>query len=119
MLEIQHGKPSKWKHHKLTKWIGSTCENYLWAANHALALCKEYTYRYEKRHSWQSKIENLLTLTPSVSIIEFTPPPLCMPEDCWCNDHVEAYREYYRKYKQHLFKWKKRGEPVWLRHVSN
>lgn len=38
------------KNHPSTKWVRYSVENYMWALNHGIALCEEYTRRYKKIH---------------------------------------------------------------------
>ena len=44
------GTPLKggYHNHPCTRWVGDTRANFEWAAEHAIALCEEYTYRYGK-----------------------------------------------------------------------
>ena len=39
--------------HPCTQWTMESRMNYRWHATHALALCREYTHRYEKVHNSQ------------------------------------------------------------------
>lgn len=50
------------KNHPTTKWIRFSAENYSWTLQHGLALCKEYTRRYEKIHALESKLLLLYSL---------------------------------------------------------
>ena len=38
-------------------WARETVQNYRWLADLAVALCSEYTYRYEKNHNYEDKIK--------------------------------------------------------------
>ena len=52
------------KNHPSTIWVRSSEDNYDWLWQHMCALMKEYTYRYGKIHSTQSKLEEVLSITP-------------------------------------------------------
>jgi hypothetical protein len=101
--------------HPDTIWSRTSKANYEWLITHGLALCQEYTYRYNKIHKAQSIIEwcknNIDKL--SFSNIQFTEQPKCMPNDVKCDDVVQSYKNYYNKYKSHFAKWTKRQKPDW------
>ena len=50
--------------HPCTQWTMASQMNYRWHATHALALCREYTHRYQKTHKAQSLIEYLFNREP-------------------------------------------------------
>ena len=90
----------------------------------------EYTFRYSKHHAWENKLsiikQNFLhqdddhKYIPDLDIFgTFTSPYLAMPDDCKTSDFVESYRNYYLKYKRHLFKWTKREIPWWVQERIN
>ena len=88
--------------------------NYRWHATHALALCREYTYRYEKTHKAQPLIEYLFNREP-LNIREggLTKFAVAMPDQYKVECSVESYRNYYRGEKAYFAKWKNRDTPVW------
>lgn len=45
--------------HPSTKWIRSNIANYSWALQHGIALCKEYTKRYDKIHKCQQYYDHI------------------------------------------------------------
>ena len=112
---IRNGRKAIYKpaypNHPMTKWVNTHKNNYLWACEHGLALCDEYTKRYNKIHKSQQLIKQLHDLCksfftfgggePNSSFI--TSPPLCMPDEFKQDDFVEAYKEYY---KAKLLSWK-------------
>ena len=116
-LRIAHGKPSGWKNHEIVKWVRKTRQNYLWTAHHALALCKEYSYRYDNKvHAWEEDVLALTQIVPASIMKEnFTAPPQCMPAEYRLNDFVAGYRNYYLQGKRHLAKWTRREQPFWWR----
>ena len=46
-----------------------------------MELCKEYTYRYERRHKSQDVIEWCIVNKPNISDIGFTEPAKAMPDE--------------------------------------
>ena len=49
--------------HPCTLWAGQTVENYIWLWKLGIALCKEFTHRYDKVHSCE-RILAILRLPP-------------------------------------------------------
>ena len=102
------------KNHPCTLWVRESQSNWIWLKNLARALNEEFKYRFghkEDHLSWQ-KIKDLGP--PDIVDKGLTPFAQAMPEDCKQQDAVEAYRDYYRNYKEELFSWKKRSRPDWL-----
>ena len=116
MLSYVGAPPRKgYYHHKCSKWIRESVENYMWAAFHAFYLCYEYTYRYGRVHKNLDIIQD--HMSNDYLIMEkgkSTPIPLAMPEDCRLDDPVQSYRNYYLKYKQHLLTYTRREIPEWI-----
>lgn len=97
------------KGHPMTMWVASSRENYLFAADLALALAEEYTGRYGKTHSCEEHARWLRENLPSrfelrVSTKAYyatevppglTPIPECMPDDYKGPNIVDAYQMYY------------------------
>jgi len=98
------------KNHPCVLWATNE-DNYNWLSEHGLALCKEYTYRYGKRHKCQDVIESLAPdYNYDDAINNFVQ---CMPDEYKCEDPVEAYRNYYRGAKSGFAVWTKREVPFW------
>ena len=112
LLGTAHGNQG-WCNHPCAVWTRQSINNYRWLASLGVELCKEYTYRYGKIHKCQCQLESLKNNEPLLPDISMTPFYLAMPKELWQNDVVEAYRDYYRKYKRHLAKWKNRSTPIW------
>ena len=111
-----HEGPYRYTHkkHPCTSWVISSKQNYNYLVDLGLALCKEYTYRYEKTHATQKKLEWLKDNIPDeLPDNGFSEPPKVIPEHCEKKDTVESYRGYYRLEKQHIANWKKRNKPHW------
>jgi hypothetical protein len=95
------------KNHPCAIWVRKSKANWLWLKELGLALCKEYTLRYEKKHKYEDKIEALIV--PDLEDVEFTEPPQAMPEEYKNKESsVIAYRQYYISGKKHLHHWKTR-----------
>lgn len=114
------------QNHPIINWIQESSGNFNWVVDYALALCKEYTYRYDKTH----KLEKWLAETKKAKVgNEFFPRKFittfcqCFGED---NQHlkrqssVEAYRLYYNVVKRKTIKmeWKRREQPEWYRNFD-
>lgn len=102
------------KNHPCSIWVRENISNYLWLCELGLELCKEYTYRYGKRHKSQDVIEWCLTNLPNIPEEDFTEPPKAMPEVYKVDDVVQSYRNYYLGDKKYFSKWKKREVPYWF-----
>ena len=98
------GKPYKggYHHHPCTVWAGDSRANFYWLADHALALCKEYTTRFGKTHACEQPIKQMADMcyiiprfNPETSRREMTPFAQAMPDEYKDDDPVVAYRAYY------------------------
>jgi len=105
------------KNHPCAIWTRSSLSNYLYLCELGLALCKEYTNRYGKRHKSQDVIEWCLINKPKIKDIGFTEPPKAMPDEYKVSDVVESYRNYYRGAKMGFAVWKNGYEPYWLKNI--
>jgi hypothetical protein len=103
------------KNHPCSIWTRSSLTNYLYLCELGLALCKEYTNRYGKRHKSQDVIEWCLINKPNIKDIGFTEPPKAMPDEYKVSDVVESYRNYYRGAKMGFAVWKNGYKPEWLK----
>ena len=116
--------------HPLAIWVRKCEANYLYAAVVGLALTKEYSFRYAKRHACRDILKWLVRhLPPFVCANEpyrdttvlaltdnpphCTPVPLCMPVEFHASSLIEAYRRYYMGAKDHLATWRGRNQPSW------
>jgi len=96
-------------------WCRESKENYEYLYNLWISLCEEYTHRYSKKHLTQIKLEDILCKTPSnIFNGPLTEMPQAMPDDVKMTSVVDAYRKYYRVYKQSLAKWTNRTIPEWF-----
>jgi hypothetical protein len=101
------------KNHPCSIWVRESLSNYLYLCELGLELCKEYTYRYGKRHKSQEVIEWCVTNKVKICDKGFTEPPKAMPDEYKVKDVVESYRNYYRGAKSGFASWKKREVPEW------
>jgi hypothetical protein len=102
------------KNHPCAIWARTSLSNYLYLCELGLELCKEYTYRYGKRHKSQEVIEWCLIYKPNVPDVEFTEPAMAMPDEYKVGDVVQSYRNYYMGAKSGFATWKNRQKPFWF-----
>jgi hypothetical protein len=103
------------KNHPASLWASESKDNFDWLTLLSLELCKEYTFRYGKRHVCQNIIEFFSFSSSRNKIPQkgMTPFALCMPDKYKTTDAVNSYRLYVKNEKQHLAKWKNRPTPDW------
>ena len=106
------------KNHPCSIWVRESLSNYLYLCDLGLELCKEYTYRYGKRHKSQDVIEWCLTNKLNICDKGFTEPPKAMPDEYKVTDVIESYRNYYNGAKKDFAKWKNRDIPEWFNPAS-
>lgn len=102
------------KNHPCAIWARTSLSNYLYLCELGLELCKEYTYRYGKRHKSQDVIEWCLCNKPMIIDLGFTTPPMAMPDEYKVMDVVQSYRNYYMGAKKSFAVWKNREVPEWF-----
>jgi len=134
-LPENHYKKISNHNHPTAIWIRICKQNYLYAAEVAVSIAYEYTFRYNKIHSCESHAIWLLNNLPEFDGLQdysackkkvvfgknqyfeslgMTPIPLCMPEDSYLEDPITSYRKYYLDYKKHFVKWTSRPIPCWF-----
>lgn len=101
------------KNHPCSIWARESLTNYLYLCELGLELCKEYTYRYGKRHKSQDVIEWCIVNKANISDKGFTEPAKAMPEEYKTKDVVQSYRNYYIGAKKDFAVWKGRNIPFW------
>ena len=104
------------KNHPSAKWVREADENYIWAYDHFVGLCDEYTFRYGKTYLTESKMKYLLGNLPNnILINKLTEMPQCMPDEYKVpGDPVQGYRNYYNAKKVEGNSWKNREVPDWV-----
>lgn len=104
------------KNHPCAVWARTSLENYEWLLRLGAQLCREYTHRYGRVHASQAVVEHLASLdAPRVPALGFTDPPQAMPAVYHLASPVAAYRLYYQQEKRHLFAWRRRAMPDFLK----
>jgi hypothetical protein len=102
------------KNHPCSIWVRESLSNYLYLCELGLELCKEYTYRYGKRHKSQDVIEWCVTNFVNICDKGFTEPPKAMPDEYKVKDVIQSYRNYYIGAKKDFVSWKNRDVPYWF-----
>ena len=104
--------------HPCTVWAGLTATNFYWTWRWGIALCREYTKRYGKRHFAEGQLETIGQYCWHIRPGHLTPPAQAMPDEFKHADPVLAYRACIRgkvAAKPDSFVWRK-GTPApdWL-----
>lgn len=109
-LKATHGN------HPCAVWARKAVGNYDWLAVHNMALCVEYTFRYDKRHKCDREglAGWLMVNRPRNLPAGETPFAQAMPEEFRREDPVAAYRAYYLGAKRSLLAWTEREPPHWV-----
>lgn len=103
--------------HPCSIWTRESIVNYMWHYQHFVALCDEYTYRYNKKHATDAKLRDLLFEVPhNINRTKgLTPWAQAMPENFRNESVTQAYRSYYRGKKVDFdMKWTRRPQPEWF-----
>ena len=83
--------------HPSTQWARENMQHYFWPYDYMIALGKEYTKRYKKKHLTISKCAEVLFSPPEgMQNGHFFQPPQCMPDEYKVlNNSIKAYWDYY------------------------
>lgn len=101
--------------HPSAKWARASTENYRWLYNLFMATCKEYTYRYSKKHKSELLLSSILANVPkNIPDGSFCPPWRAMPDEFKVDDTMQSYRNYYRSAKKDFAHWTKRPTPFFM-----
>jgi len=102
--------------HPSAIWVRQSEQNYNWLYKLFVHLCLEYTYRYGKTHATAMKLTSVLSQPPkNIPKGGMTPVPQAMPDDVKVkNNSIQAYKNYYIKYKKDFALYKNRSIPQWL-----
>jgi len=108
--------------HPSAIWVRQSVNNYNWLIDLLCAVCKEYTFRYEKIHKVErSGLLNTLTINipRNISDKEFIEPPPAMPDKYKVyGNSIASYRNYYIGAKNGFAKWKNRSKPIWFNQLT-
>jgi len=113
--------------HPSTIWARQSRKNFKWLFQHGKWLCREYSYRYEKRHGSEIRIKDVhkykeLLREHPYPMQELTPVTIAMDDSYRIqNDDlegwdfvIESYRHYYLEGKWEFAQWKKDRRPDWF-----
>lgn len=108
------------RNHPSVKWATESLAHYLWLADLALCLVKEYKHRFgNKEHACHEHIVWLRTHLPPGLLVsdkvqwKRDPPPAMPIEFARRESSVLAYRAYYNGPKRYLLKYTNRKLPPW------
>ena len=99
--------------HPCTLWAAGSYSNWRWLAAHGLALCEEYTHRYNKKHKSERVIRWCLEQSIHFPQAALTPFAQAMPDKYRNPSAVTAYRTYYQNEKAAFATWKTSPPPWW------
>ncbi|MCK9575634.1 MAG: pyrimidine dimer DNA glycosylase/endonuclease V [Clostridia bacterium] len=102
-----------YKNHPASKWVRESLQNWIWLKDMTDQLIREYEYRYNKTHKCKIIVQNMPI--PNLESKGLTPFPQIVPDDCKSDSVYIAYQNYYIKYKSHLFSWKNRHAPYFIK----
>lgn len=99
--------------HPSVVWASSSLANYLWLADLAIALSKQYAARYGKKHSLHHVIEKLKKTPPKNIAIQVKVQYFeqVMPDEYKHDDTIKAYRKYYNQVKSKFARRKYSSRP--------
>jgi hypothetical protein len=84
------------RNHPCTKWVAESPHNTQWLIAHGLALCEEYTYRYDKMHGCHPSL-TLAGLNYQYGCPDkHTPFARAMPEEWKFDDSISTHEAYQR-----------------------
>ena len=84
--------------HPSAIWVRESADNYKWLYSHFLALCVEYSLRYDGKihRSYLDLNEYLCQLPANIPHIPATPVRIAITDTKWHRDcPVDSYRAYY------------------------
>lgn len=105
--------------HPCGVWTRESLANWRWLRQFAFLLLLEWRYRSNGRvwDLWLSMLHH--HPEPSIPDVGITDFAQAMPEELRVEHNpVAGYRRYYNEKKQHLFDWKRRAPPPWIRESS-
>lgn len=116
---FSHSEPVLYKathmNHPSNVWLRQSKHNYKFLYEMWCCLHDEFIIRYGKSHMSYTKLVDVLRFPPSnCSNSPFTQPTQAMPEDVRNEDAIQAYRDYYIKYKNGIATWKTKV-PNWYK----
>lgn len=102
------------RRHPCTLWAGRSLSNWIWLRNLALALNREFHYRFGRGRDHASAVVVESLAMPPIPDIGLTEFAQALPERYRVpGDAVAAYRTYYIAEKAHMARWTRRRRPRW------
>jgi hypothetical protein len=101
--------------HPCSIWVRESLDNYNFLCKLAMALCKEYTKRYNKIHKTQKVIEWCIKNKPKISSLGLTKFAQAMPDEYKDKNPVKAYRNYYINEKKSFLRYTNSKIPKWIK----
>jgi hypothetical protein len=116
--------------HPMSLWVRKSQTNFNFTARLGMALCDEYSTRFERTHACERIIQWIYAHPPSTwgstyaptTVLastdippHVTPVPLCMPSQYQGPSLVKSYRAYYKCEKRHNATWRHTGQPLWMK----
>lgn len=123
---VQVGYKPTHINHPCSVWIRQTTSNYNWAYAHFVALCGEYSNRFNKHHATFDKVVEVLSNPPqNAPQGDLQPFAMAMPDEykkLGVYDQTKAYQAYLRdKFKEWgcrakpiKVEWTHQNKPAWL-----
>ena len=103
--------------HPCAIWCRESNNNYTWLWSYLYEHCCEYNHRYGKLHKVDTSglLNRLMYLPNNIPVGYKTQPPSAMDAQYIISeDSITNYRNYYKKGKNHLHRWKNRNPPEWI-----
>jgi len=90
--------------HPCCVWVRSSVHNYQWLLDYGEAIFTEFKRQRNKQHKSYEVLEWCKNNFQSLKLpnIPRTPFPLCMPDQYKDENHITAYRNYYKSEKLQL-----------------
>lgn len=110
--------------HPSTIWARQSIANFHWLYQHSIALCEEFTFRYDKRHGTHDRIIEGMRVKYDVDytfpVTGLTPVSIAMADEyrlppkkhSW-EFVIDSYRHYYLEGKWKFASWKNNRMPQW------
>lgn len=101
--------------HPSAIWTRSNRQNYNWLYCMWYYLCSEYTHRYGKVHSVETRMKHALYLPPNniISSSFYEPTPAMPDKYKVAGNSILSYKNYYLNEKHYFASWKLRNIPEW------
>lgn len=111
--------------HPCTIWAGTSSGNWNWLLQHFVALCAEYSLRYNKHHASEKILPHFLEYQSSIKIGKITTFVNCTRSESLGID-FKHFKNVHKAYKKYLTvkwnldklppKWLNRKPPLWFKY---